>query len=216
MLGIGQNEHVIDHLVLATPDVNATSEQIRSQWGVAVVAGGAHTGRGTRNELTGLGGSTYLEIVGPDADQPDPPAPRPFGVDQLTQPGFVAWCARPSLPLVDVLGRLAAHGIDLGPATEMSRMRPDCVQLNWQLTFPLLGEPYHGALPFLIDWLDSPHPSASLPHDAQLHSLHIVHPQPDLIRTLLAEIGSDRTIEVDKGLAALWAEVRTPRGVLMF
>jgi len=211
---------VIDHLVLATPDVDATADQIRNQWGVTVVAGGSHSGRGTCNELAGLGGSTYLEIVGPDPDQPEPHGPRPFGVDQLTQPAFVAWCARPSRPLDDVLAGLAAQGIDLGPATEMSRLRPDGVQLNWQLTFPLLDEPHRGALPFLIDWLDSPHPTESLPNDAQLMALHIAHPEADLVLAVLAEIGRDSagptTIEVKKGVARLRAEVSTPRGVLQF
>ena len=211
---------MIDHLVLATPDIDETSTQIRNQWGVAVVAGGSHAGRGTRNELTGLGGTTYLEIVGPDADQPEPSGPRPFGVDQLTQPTFVAWCARPAHPLTDVLARLAAGGLDLGPAAEMSRLRPDGVQLNWQLTFPLLAAPHNGAVPFLIDWLDSPHPTVSLPHDAQLMSLHIVHPQADMILAVLAEIGRGDAnpttiIEVEEGVARLEAEVSTPRGVLL-
>jgi hypothetical protein len=206
---------VIDHLVLATPDVDATSAQIRSAWGVTVVAGGSHTGRGTRNELTGLGGATYLEIVGPDAGQPDPVGPRPLGVDDLSQPRFVAWCARPTRPLAEVLARLTAQGIDLGPAAGMSRLRPDGVELRWQLTFPLLDAPHHGTLPFLIDWLDSPHPTASLPHDAQLMSLHIVHPQPDLVRAVLAELGDDGLPEVHVGPAGLRAEVLTPRGVLM-
>lgn len=217
---IRKNDRVIDHLVLATPDVDTTSAQIRSEWDVTVVAGGSHSGRGTRNELTGLGEATYLEIVGPDAGQPEPDGPRPFGVDHLTQPTFVAWCARPAHPLGDVLARLAALGIDLGPAAEMSRIRPDGVQLNWQLTFPLLGEPHHGTLPFLIDWLDSPHPSESLPHHAQLISLHITHPKADMVSALLAEIGRGTTdptttIELEAGPTRLQAEVLTPRGLLL-
>ena len=211
---------MIDHLVLATPDVDATSAQVGEQWGVAVVGGGSHTGRGTRNALIGLGGSTYLEIVGPDADQPEPNQPRPFGVDQLTQAAFVAWCARPAHPLDDVLARLAAHGIDLGPAAAMSRLRPDGLQLNWQLTFPLLSEPHRGAVPFLIDWLDSPHPTASLPHDARLVSLQVVHPRAAMIRAVLAEIGRGaaeptNVVAVEEGAAHLRAEISTPRGVLL-
>ncbi len=72
-----------------------------------------------------------------------------------------------------------------------------------------------------VDWLDSPHPTDSLPRDAQLMSLHIVHPQADMIRAVLAEVNSDATdrttlIEVEQGGARLWAEVSTPRGVLQF
>jgi hypothetical protein len=205
---------MIDHLVLATPDVAATAAQVRDEWGIAVVAGGSHTGRGTRNELTGLGGSTYLEIVGPDAEQADPPFPRPFGVDLLVAPALVAWCARPTRRLAEVVAALGALGLDLGDVAEMSRRRPDGVELQWQLTFPLLGPPHEGTLPFLIDWLDSPHPTASLPQDASLTFLHLTHPDADLLRAVLAEIGSSDVVAVEQGEAALAADIWTPRGVV--
>lgn len=203
---------MIDHLVLATPDVAATAAQVQREWGVEVVAGGAHAGLGTHNALTGLGAGVYLEIVGPDPTQPDPPLPRPFGVDEMQAPALVAWCARPSHPLADVVGRIATHGIDLGPIGDMSRTRPDGVRLDWRLTFPLLHAPHRGTLPFLIDWLDSPHPTDTLPHDAHLTTLHIVHPRTELVRAVLGEVGHTRAIDIELGPARLWAELRTPRG----
>lgn len=203
---------MIDHLVLATPDVAATAAQVERDWGVEVVAGGSHAGRGTHNALTGLGSGVYLEIVGPDPTQPDPPFPRPFGVDDLDAPALVAWCARPSHPLADVVGRVLTLGIDLGPIAAMTRLRPDGVQLDWRLTFPLLDAPHHGILPFLIDWLESPHPTDSLPHDAHLTTLHLAHPHPEFVHAVLGEIGHSRAIEVRYGSPGLWAEVRTPRG----
>ena len=209
---MSHNGRVIDHLVLATPDVRATAAQVHADWGIEVVAGGAHTGRGTRNELSGLGGSAYLEIVGPDDAQPDPPFPRPFGVDALAAPVLVAWCARPTRPLAEVVARVAAHGIDLGPIAAMSRTRPDGVELQWALTFPLLGTPHEGTVPFLIDWQQSPHPSATLPHTAQLTRLHLVHPQPDLLRAILTEVGGSDVIDVEQGPAKLAAELNTLRG----
>ena len=205
---------MIDHLVLATPDVAATAAQIRDEWGIAVVPGGSHTGRGTRNELTGLGGATYLEIVGPDAVQPDPPFPRPFGVDELATPALVAWCARPTRPLADVVARITALGVDLGEVAEMARRRPDGVELQWQLTFPLFGPPHAGTLPFLIDWLASPHPTTSLPHDASLTFLHLTHPEADLLRAVLAEVGSSDVVVVEGGEPSLAADIWTPRGVV--
>ena len=211
---LGKTGVMIDHLVLATPDVDATAAAVRAAWGIEVVAGGSHTGRGTRNELTGLGPTTYLEIVGPDAAQPDPPFPRPFGVDDLAEAKLVAWCARPTRPLPEVLAAVTALGLDLGPVAEMSRARPDGVELHWQLTFPLLGAPNEGTVPFLIDWLDSPHPTESLPHQASLTTLHLVHPQADLVRAVLAEFGDTGAIEVHQGPAALWSDVATPKGVI--
>ncbi|CAB4365086.1 unannotated protein [freshwater metagenome] len=205
---------MIDHLVLATPSVDATAAIVRDTWGVPVIAGGSHVGMGTRNELTGLGGTTYLEIVGPDSAQPAPGFPRPFGVDDLTVASLVAWCARPTRPLAQVLERLSAEGIDLGPATNMSRARPDGTLLQWQLTFPLLAPPHAGTLPFLIDWLDSTHPTASLPHDARLRRLTITHPQPDLVRTVLNATGGSTSIAIEQGAPSLHASVDTPRGVV--
>jgi hypothetical protein len=73
-----------------------------------------------------------------------------------------------------------------------------------------------GTLPFLIDWLDSPHPTESLPHDAHLTTLRIRHPRADLVRSLLAEIGHTRAIEVEQGPAHLSAVLRTPTGDIRF
>jgi hypothetical protein len=205
---------MIDHLVLATPDLAATVDDIEARWGVALTAGGSHVGRGTRNELAGLGGATYLEVVGPDSDQPDPPFDRPFGVDQLHEARLVAWCARPTRPLAVVVAAVEALGIDLGATTEMSRARPDGALLRWKLTFPLLDAPHHGTVPFLIDWLDSPHPAASLPHEAALTRLHIMHPHADLVRAVLAEMGRSDVVEVSSGTPLLVAEIHTPRGMI--
>lgn len=205
---------MIDHLVLATPDVPATVAELRATWGIELTPGGSHVGRGTRNELTGLGGATYLEVVGPDPAQPEPPFQRPFGVDALRTGSLVAWCARPSRPLPHVLAAIGALGMDLGEALEMSRARPDGVLLEWQLTFPVLGSPHVGTVPFLIDWLDSPHPAGDLPHDATLTQLRITHPAADLLVAVLAEIGASPLVEVSSGPVSLSASVLTPRGVV--
>jgi hypothetical protein len=203
---------MIDHLVLATPDVAATGAALGADWGVELTPGGAHVGRGTRNELTGLGGTTYLEVVGPDAGQPDPPFARPFGVDELGAATLVAWCARPTRPLDDVIAACDALGIPLGEAASMSRARPDGVLLEWRLTFPLLGPPHHGTVPFLIDWQASPHPSLSLPHRCTLRTLQLTHPRADEVRAVLAELGIDTRVEVAQGSASLSATVDTPAG----
>lgn len=85
--------HAIDHLVYATPDLNATVNALEAQLGVRPSVGGQHPVLGTRNALLSLGPRMYLEIVGPDPQQPSPDGPRWFRIDTLTEPTLVTWCA---------------------------------------------------------------------------------------------------------------------------
>jgi hypothetical protein len=211
---VGQTGTMIDHLVLATPDVAVTAASIGAQWGIELTPGGSHVGMGTRNELTGLGDATYLEVVGPDAGQSAPTGPRPFGIDELGEARLVAWCARPRRMLEDVIAAASALGVDLGAIAEMSRRRPDGVVLEWRLTFPLLSPPFSGTVPFLIDWMQSPHPTESLAHGCELLELRITHPHADLIRAVVAEVGTMARVTVAEGPATLEADIRTPRGVV--
>jgi len=78
----------IDHLVYAAPDLDAAVAAVERRFGVRAAGGGQHVGQGTHNRLLALGPATYLEIVAPDPHQPEPPGPRPYGVDGVTGPGL--------------------------------------------------------------------------------------------------------------------------------
>ena len=60
---------------------------IETLTGVRPSYGGAHPGLGTHNALLSLGHHSYLEIIAPDPNQPTPPRPRPFGLDELEADG---------------------------------------------------------------------------------------------------------------------------------
>ena len=164
----------IDHLVYATPDLAAGVERIERLLGVRAVPGGQHPGAGTRNALIGLGDRTYLEIIGPDPDQPKPNLARRFGIDELRAPRLVTWAVK-ATDLEGIVKDAKSHGLDLGQVQFGSRRRPDGVLLAWRLTVsPKLSA--DGIIPFFIDWGETPHPASVLPKGCTIVALRAEHP----------------------------------------
>jgi hypothetical protein len=78
---------VIDHIVYGVPRRLAQAVAwFTGLTGAQPARGGSHEGMGTANFLIGLGAGAYLEIIGPDPDQPQPVGGRWFGIDRLTPP----------------------------------------------------------------------------------------------------------------------------------
>ncbi|MEC3916399.1 VOC family protein [Nocardia sp. CDC160] len=195
----------LDHLVLATPDLAGTVETVGRLVGVKPVAGGAHPGRGTRNYLLGLGNGSYLEIIGPDPEQPEPELPRPFGIDDLSEARLTGWLVRVD-DIEAAVAAARAAGYNPGDPAPLARETPDGRTLRWRLTFPL---PSSGTqvVPALIDWGDTDHPADELP-EVPLLGLEVVHPDPALVSTRLQALAID--IPVRPGpRAALIARIGT-------
>src|ERR1051325_1528160 len=149
----------VDHLVYATPDLALGIETAEQLFGVHATPGGQHPGLGTRNALIALGPASYLEIIGPDPDQPRPAGGRRFGIDELKTPRLLTWVAK-GTSLAGFAADAKAHGVDLGAVIPGSRKRPDGVVLSWQYTDPqvVLAD---RLIPYFIDWGSSSHPSAT-------------------------------------------------------
>ena len=200
---------MVDHLVYATPDVDASIAALSAQLGVAPALGGSHPGLGTRNALLALGPRCYLEIVGPDATQPPPDGARWFGIDALTAPRLVTWCAA-ARDLPAVHARAHAAGVPLGEVRAGGRVRPDGVRLSWHVTSPftVLAD---GLVPFFIDWGDSPHPADSAPAGVRLLALTAEHPDAPSLAVQYAALGL--AVPVQPAAApALVAQLDTPLG----
>ncbi|MEV0634363.1 VOC family protein [Streptomyces sp. NPDC050619] len=203
---------LLDHLVLATPDLAATVGDFARRTGVTPAPGGVHVGLGTRNHLVSLGGTRYLEIIGPDPEQVTPGQPRPFDVDQLAAPRVLTWAISP--PDLDAAVAAArAAGYDPGHIHPMSRRRPDGTLLEWRLTDGDTAHP-SGLVPFLIDWGSSPHPTAADLPATPLLALSASAPDPDEIRPLLSAVGT--SLELASGPVGFSFTVDTPRGPVTF
>ena len=217
----------LDHLVYATPDLDASVETLTQRLGTQPVPGGAHLGWGTRNALIGLGTGVYLEIIGPDPAQPDPEGSRPFLIDDLTDARFVTWAYRHPDP--ESMRDTFQDVVGLGPVLSMKRARPDGITLRWRLSDPT-ALPADGVVPFVIDWGTSPHPSTALPTECRLLELVVIHPDAvtlrpilDAFRPLLGEpdndikTGSEMSIAADISIVegtepGIRARLQTPNG----
>lgn len=201
----------IDHLIVAAPDLDEGRARAEELLGVEAALGGQHPGFGTRNALISLGEGRYLEIVGPDPDQPDPEGPRLFGVDDLEATRLVTWVAK-GRELERLVSRAGRYGCGLGSVHSGGRNQPDGEVLAWMVTDPFMPRE-GGVVPFFIDWGETPHPSEIAPVGCELVDLRAEHPDVGRVRDMLN--GLELDLQVESGpTPALIATIRTPRGTV--
>jgi hypothetical protein len=203
---------MIDHLVYATPDLDAAVEWMAAAVGVRPSPGGRHPGLGTRNALLDLGGGAYLEIIGVDRDAgAAPDGPRPFGLDELAGPRLAAWAAKAD-GIDRRVNRARAAGYDPGPVQPLSRRLPDGSELHWRLTFP--GSRPIELVPFLIEWGDDvAHPSTTSAAGCRLVSFTGAHPEPHAVAAVLRALEVELVVE-PAAAAALHAVIEGPGGTV--
>lgn len=198
----------VDHLVYATPDLQRGSIGSNSCWAFAPRRAGSTRGaaRGTRSSRSA---GVYLEIIGPDPEQPRPPQARPFGIDGLEAPRLVAWAAK-GTALEPFAGTAAQRGVILGPVISGSRRRADGVMLTWRYTDPrtVVAD---GLVPFFIDWGSTPHPAASAATGAALVTLRAEHPDAAQVQRALGQVGIELPVRPGPR-AALIAVIDSPLG----
>jgi hypothetical protein len=202
----------LDHLVLATDDLESTVDEFERATGIRPAPGGRHEGRGTRNHLVGLGSTAYLEIIGPDPTQPPlEPGIAPFGLDELRGSRLATWAVHPD-DLEAAVAAARSAGADLGEIKPMTRQTPAGDVLRWRLasTHPA---PFDGVVPFVIDWGTTRHPAASGLPEVALLAFSATHPEPDRVRAALEALGV--TLSVSEGPPSLTATFSGPDGVYL-
>lgn len=204
---------LLDHSILAAPDLPDLVAAFEARTGVAATPGGRHAGQGTHNALVGLGPGRYLELLAPDPGAED--GPFRASIAYLDAPALHTWCVRGDgdATSADVFAaRVRAAGLE-PRRVAMARTRPDGVRLAWELVFAD-GHPFGGLVPFFIDWGASPHPSATLDAPLAWRGLRLRHPDAASLARLLAALGgAPDGVEVARGdapwLTAAW---NGPRG----
>ncbi|MEE9415906.1 MAG: VOC family protein [Acidimicrobiales bacterium] len=202
---------VVDHLVVAVPELAEGVRWFAELSGVEATPGGAHEGRGTHNALLSLGDS-YLELIAADPSQPEPESPRAFGVDDVTEPTLVTFAVRAAsgdMSIDSIVATARASGWDPGDAVSMSRLQQDQTRLHWSLTTPLYG--FDGAVPFIIDWGTTPHPSRSTPAGVSLEDFMVTHPKAAEVSSAYNALGLAVAV-FERSTVRLTAQLKTPKG----
>ncbi|MEO0468004.1 MAG: VOC family protein [Bacteroidota bacterium] len=197
----------IDHIVCAVPDLDAAVQQLTTILGIDIVPGGKHPDQGTHNALFGLGDGIYFEVLAVDHENTAVAAPRWMGIDFIQDMRITRWALKSHDAAADAaqLGR-----DDLTSIHQGSRRKTDGSLLQWELSLPL-AEPEVEVLPFFVDWGSSVHPTESLPQQAKLKEMEILHPQPKHVAGVLAQFGFAETLTESKH-PRLRFLIETPKG----
>lgn len=202
----------IDHVILATADLEQGIAELERRTGVRPQMGGAHPGRGTRNALMSLGDGVYLELIAPDPAQPaDLPAARRLrATEGLTPDG---WALTPT-SLEALQKRYATTAIALTPPFGGSRVRPDGRRIGWQIIAFQADE--RRTEPFFIKWDDMAlHPSRTAPPGCTLGGIALRDVATAKLVERLRPLGL--AVPITTGAApALELRLRCPTGEVVF
>ena len=135
----------LDHVILATPDLDGTARRLESEHRLPSAPGGRHAGLGTENRIVPLG-DAYVELL--SVTDRDVAAANPFGSWLLGHveggEAWIGWSVRTD----DLDGVCALLGLE---AQAMARSRPDGFELRWRVA-GLERAREEAGLPFFISW----------------------------------------------------------------
>ncbi|GAA1290722.1 VOC family protein [Brachybacterium alimentarium] len=194
--------HLLDHIVIAGPDLAESVDWFRELTGVTPAPGGTHP-TGTANALVALtvNGEPrphYLELIGPDPDREDEELPKTFSINRLKKPTLITYAVHPE-GIDQVVERARAEGFDPGDVEDLSRRAPNGTELTWRLT--QAQAPRNFAVPFLIDWGTTEHPGlvGDLP-SIELVSFERIEVKPEAQQKATDALGlGDGVAEIHEG-----------------
>jgi hypothetical protein len=210
---------VLDHFMLATPDLADTTAEIERRTRVRLSLGGRHPGQGTRKLLLPLGVGCRLELIGPDpgCDSADYLGKQ---LGMLPGPAVLMFGMRAS-DIEGVSARATALGLwadaakgcrGTGPIV-MSRLLPAGGVARWRL--PLHGDDVHElGMPFFILWESAL--SVNSANGRTLAKFWVGHPQCSGLAVLYAALSVAQEVAVWPEPPSLELPLNVPKGAVMF
>ena len=186
----------IDHIVIGARTLDEGAAYVEAHLGARPVMGGKHEGIGTHNMVLGLGPECYLEVIAADPDQPEPPHPRPFDLDDPATrlmleagPHLLGWVAR-----TPALEAMAAR-LGASQAGEVKAWKRGT--LSWRMATPPQRQDMRNIIPSLIQWDDGKGAGPILADSGcRLLSLEAEHPDFDAVGNALRQRGLDEALKL--------------------
>ncbi len=201
----------IDHIVYCTHDLSQGIDHIESLIGVKATYGGRHLKRGTHNANIKIGTNSYLEILAPDPDNQDIKAPRWMGIDLIDKPKITRWAIK-SNNINNHSEILRNYNPEYGIIQLGERALADGAILKWSLTDPL-NTPEVEAMPFLLDWKKSIHPTLHMNQLCSITSIGLNHPEPEHLGLFINKLELNIPIIKSK-FRAITITLSTPKGIV--
>jgi hypothetical protein len=198
----------IDHIVYVTSNLEQSVDEFGSHLGIEIHHGGVHPEKGTHNALFRIGTKSYFEILAPLPDSGI--KPEWLGSYDTNFERVSAICVV-SDNLKEDVKQLSSLSEKKYEIVEGRRQTADQKMLQWKLGI-------HDALkyideyPFLIDWGNSSHPSATLESNVELKRLEIHAPDPDKVKILYPEIPGT-TMIFKPGKPSISVTLQSPKGL---
>jgi Glyoxalase-like domain len=206
------DDNVLDHVVLAAPDLEKAMEQFHEMTGIMPVHVGPLQGLGAKTAHVGLDNNRYIEILAPDSDDPGPLGDELKCLDENTlTPYHYAIRSSEVSRLIegyvyDVIGWDPDH-------IAMVQALPDDSIRQWDL-LTMYGHDMGGVAPYYVRWIDpTHHPTSKIPANATLTSCRVVAPEEHDVHKLITGVGG---IDIETGAPKLECVIETPKGTVIF
>ncbi|GAX18878.1 hypothetical protein FisN_8Hh093 [Fistulifera solaris] len=205
------DDNVLDHIVLAAPDLDDAIKEFKKRTGTEPVIAGTIKGLGIKCARASFNDTSYIEIIAPD-----PKGPGPIGellkskaITELT-PFHYAIRSSKTEALKD---EVSQFGYTPDHIT-MFGAKADGSPRKWEMLY-LYGHKMGGICPFFINWNNSDHPCATLPVVGKLKKFTIRAPEGDPVHELLEHSGVD-SINIETGKPKISFQFSSAEGTVKF
>lgn len=173
----------LDHIVLATHNIQKGMDQFEELTGVRPSYGGKHKSGYTQNAIVSLGDELYIEILAPQETEKAKQGMKHF--EKYTQITPLTWAINTN-DIQVTHNNLRSFGYKTSKITSGFRIKPNQDKLVWHQVNIKRGIPQK---PGIIQWENmAVHPARGKDQSCSLHSMELNNNQPEDLKKLVEQL----------------------------